>query len=220
MGLRHRLGAPAGLLLLGLVLAACAGPDGSSPASGRPAASAAATPAAPTGPTAAASAAPLDSPSCSGKATPALTEGPYFKPGSPERTSLLEPGMAGTRLVLTGRVLNRSCQPVTGAVLDFWQADASGSYDNSGYRLRGHQATGAGGSYTLTTVIPGEYPGRTEHIHVKVGAPGRPVLTTQLFFPGVARNSSDSIFDPALLVSLTDGTAGAKSASYDFVMPG
>jgi protocatechuate 3,4-dioxygenase beta subunit len=102
-------------------------------------------------------------------------------------------------------------------VLDFWQADGSGSYDNSGFRLRGHQSTDAGGAYTLTTVVPGEYPGRTEHIHVKVAAAGRPVLTTQLFFPGVARNSSDSIFDPALLVR-AGGSATGKIASFDFVL--
>src|SRR5437868_2244519 len=65
---------------------------------------------------------------CSGQPTPVQTEGPYFKPGSPARASLVEAGMAGTRLTLTGRVLTRTCQPVNGARLDFWQADASGSY--------------------------------------------------------------------------------------------
>jgi protocatechuate 3,4-dioxygenase beta subunit len=154
---------------------------------------------------------------CSGRPTPGLTEGPYFKPGSPERTSLLQPGVSGTQLVLTGTVLSVDCAPQSGAVLDFWQADGSGSYDNSGYRLRGHQTTDAGGRYTLTTVVPGEYPGRTEHIHVKVAAEGSPLLTTQLFFPGVARNSSDSIFDPALVVRLGDGATG-KTAAFDFVL--
>jgi hypothetical protein len=36
--------------------------------------------------------------------TPSMTEGPYFKTGSPERTSLIEPGVVGTRLVITGYV--------------------------------------------------------------------------------------------------------------------
>jgi protocatechuate 3,4-dioxygenase beta subunit len=69
--------------------------------------------------------------------TTAQTEGPYFKSGTPERTSLLEPEMPGTRLVLTGRVVTRSCAPVASARLEFWQADANGAYDNSGYRLEG-----------------------------------------------------------------------------------
>jgi protocatechuate 3,4-dioxygenase beta subunit len=154
---------------------------------------------------------------CSGRPTPAVTEGPYFKAGSPERSSLLQPGVSGTQLVLSGRVVATDCRPLSRVVLDFWQADGSGSYDNSGYRLRGHQSTDTGGRYTLTSVVPGEYPGRTEHIHVKVAAPSRPLLTTQLFFPAVARNSSDSLFDPALVVQLGDAVAG-KTASFDFVL--
>src|SRR5205085_9577000 len=71
--------------------------------------------------------------------TPAETEGPYYKRSTPERTSLWEPGMAGTRLRLSGQVLTRDCRPVPAALLDFWQADAAGAYDNAGYRLRGHQ---------------------------------------------------------------------------------
>jgi len=156
---------------------------------------------------------------CPTQLTPAQTEGPYFNPGSPARTSLIESGMAGTRLVLSGRVLTPACAPVAGATLDFWQADAAGSYDNSGYRLRGHQLTDAVGRYSLETILPGQYPSRTEHIHVKLGAPGKAVLTTQLYFPDVARNQQDSIFDPHLLVTMQD-TATGKAATFDFVTSG
>ena len=156
---------------------------------------------------------------CSGQPTPAQTEGPYFKPGSPMRTSLVEPGMAGTRLALSGRVLSRDCRPIAGARLDFWQADASGSYDNAGYRLRGNQTTGSDGRYALDTVVPGEYPGRTEHIHVKVQPAGGGTLTTQLYFPGVSRNQQDSIFDPRLLLTVKTSPSGL-TAIYDFVLNG
>jgi protocatechuate 3,4-dioxygenase beta subunit len=149
--------------------------------------------------------------------TPALTEGPYFKAGSPERTSLLEPGMPGTRLVLTGYVLTADCQPVAGALLEFWQADANGNYDNTGYTLRGHQFSDAAGRYQLETVIPGLYPGRTEHIHFKVQAPNGPVLTSQLFFPEVAANQSDSIFDPSLVLALQPSADG-YTAAFNFVV--
>jgi uncharacterized protein (TIRG00374 family) len=153
--------------------------------------------------------------SCSGRATPAQTEGPYFKAGSPQRTALVEPGMPGTRLQVSGRVLTLECQAVAGAVLDFWQADAAGAYDNSGYRLRGNQVTDASGGYSLDTIVPGEYPGRTRHIHVKVQVPGKKLLTSQLYFPGEARNQQDSIFDAALLMDVHDSGSG-RAAVFDF----
>lgn len=149
--------------------------------------------------------------------TPSATEGPYFKPGSPERKSLLEPGVVGDRLNLTGRVLTRSSKPVAGSLLDFWQADGNGRYDNVGYMLRGHQFTDEQGRYRLETVVPGIYPGRTRHIHVKVQAPNGTVLTTQLFFPNEESNQADSIFNPELLVSINE-TEGGKEARFDFVL--
>jgi protocatechuate 3,4-dioxygenase beta subunit len=145
------------------------------------------------------------------------TEGPFYTPRTPRRRSLLEPGMPGKRLVISGRVITTDCRPLAGALLDFWQADAGGAYDNDGFRLRGHQLTDARGRYRLETVVPGLYPGRTRHVHVKVKAPGRPLLTTQLYFPGVAANADDPIFDRRLLVrSLRRGPRW--TASFDFVV--
>ena len=190
-----------------LALSACGQPSTSASTTSTPSSAASLSPAAAT------------TDACLTQSTPAQTEGPYFKPGSPARTSLIESGMSGTRLVLSGRVLTLACAPVAGATLDFWQADAGGTYDNSGYRLRGHQLTDAAGRYYLETILPGEYPGRTEHIHVKVRAPGKAVLTTQLYFPDVARNQQDSIFDPHLLVTMQD-TATGKAATFDFVTGG
>ena len=125
--------------------------------------------------------------------------------------------MAGTRLVITGQVLSTTCQPVGQALLDFWQADNAGAYDNAGFRLRGHQFTDANGRFTLETIVPGLYPGRTRHIHVKVQPPGRSILTTQLYFPGEARNASDGIFSPALLMAVSTPPTG-KEARFDFVV--
>jgi protocatechuate 3,4-dioxygenase beta subunit len=91
-------------------------------------------------------------------------------------------------------------------------------YDNSGFRFRGHQFTDAKGRYALTTVVPGLYPGRTRHIHLKVQAPGDPVLTTQLFFPGVAANRSDGIFTSETLVRGWRRVNGRRVARFDFVL--
>jgi len=136
--------------------------------------------------------------------TPASTEGPYFTAGSPERASLLEAGMPGTVLVLSGYVLTSECQPLANVKLDFWQADANGVYDNQGYTLRGHQFTDENGFYELTTVIPGQYPGRTEHIHFKVTSPGGNELTSQLYFPESTGNTGDTIFKPELLIEIEE----------------
>ena len=150
--------------------------------------------------------------------TPELTEGPYFTANSPERASLLEDGMVGTKLVITGYVYTTDCQPVANALLDFWQADANGVYDNSGYNFRGHQFTDANGYYQLTTVVPGIYTGRTEHIHVKVQAPNGKLITSQLFFPGVAENDTDRIFDQGLLLAIQESSDG-QQAQFNFVVP-
>ena len=149
--------------------------------------------------------------------TPAQTEGPYFTPSSPERTSLLEPGMEGTTIVLTGYVLGTNCQPVAGALLDWWQADDRGQYDNVGYTLRGHQFTDETGRYSLETVVPGLYPGRTRHYHLKVQAPNRPVLTTQLYFPNEAANRRDGIYRPELELDVQDGADG-KVGRFNVVL--
>ena len=156
-------------------------------------------------------------PTCNGVATPSQTEGPFYKPNSPERTSLRESGLSGTPLTVTGYVLSRTCQPIAHALLDFWQADSNGNYDNTGFRLRGHQYTDKQGGYSLDTFVPGEYPGRTRHIHVKVQAPGQPVLTTQLYFPGEARNDSDGIFSPELLMQVQQTTNG-QLAMFNFII--
>ena len=115
-----------------------------------------------------------------GTITPRETEGPFFKTNTPQRITLIEPGSNAPKLVVTGRVLTRDCEPVKGALLDFWHADEQGDYDNRGYRYRGHQFTDADGRYRLETILPAVYPGRTRHNHVKVQRPGGSVLTTQL----------------------------------------
>lgn len=147
--------------------------------------------------------------------TPPAVEGPFYRPGTPLRTSLLEPGLAGERVVLEGRVVDTACRPVAGAVVDLWHADAAGEYDLAGYRCRGHQLTDAAGQFRFETVVPGRYGSRTRHFHVKVGTPEGPLLTTQLYFPGEPRNAADPLFDERLLVVHENG-----SARYDFVIGG
>ena len=149
--------------------------------------------------------------------TPAQTEGPYFKPNSPERRTLVEPGLGGTPLTITGRVVTPACAPIAGVLLDFWQADHDGQYDNAGFGLRGHQYTDRDGSFSLTTIVPGLYTGRTRHVHVKAQAPNHPVLTTQLYFPGEPRNTRDSPVHEGAAARSGRGGRG-KDARFTFVL--
>ncbi len=144
------------------------------------------------------------------------TEGPYFTLDSPEKADFSGDVDQGSPLVLTGTVVDTACRPVARAVVDFWHADADGQYDNDGYRLRGHQFSADDGAYALTTIVPGLYPGRTRHIHVKVQAPDGPLLTTQLYFPDEAGNAGDAIYDSALLMAITRGDP--QRASFTFVI--
>lgn len=151
------------------------------------------------------------------EATVPQTAGPFYTPSSPERRSLLEAGMNGRRLSVSGFVYSTDCQPIPRALLDFWQADDAGVYDNVGYRLRGHQIADDEGRFELETIVPGLYPGRTRHIHVIVRAPNGPVLTTQLYFPEEPANATDGIFDPALVVDVAEET-DAEAAFFTFVL--
>jgi protocatechuate 3,4-dioxygenase beta subunit len=149
--------------------------------------------------------------------TPAETEGPYFRPHSPERASLIEPGVEGTKLVLSGTVAGVTCGFVAHALLDFWQADARGAYDGVGFRLRGHQFTAADGRYRLETIVPGPDDDRTRHLHVRVQAPGKAVLTTQLFFPDEPLNARDALFRAELVIKIADGKDG-KTGTFKFIL--
>jgi protocatechuate 3,4-dioxygenase beta subunit len=148
-------------------------------------------------------------------ATPPRTEGPYFKPKSPERRRIRDERTAGTPFVVSGRVLSTRGAPVAGARIDVWQADGNGAYDLEGFGLRGHQFTETDGTYRVETVVPGYYPGRTRHVHVKVEPVGAAGLTTQLFFPGDPGNARDPLYSTWLRMRLLEGGA---AGTFDFVV--
>ncbi len=149
--------------------------------------------------------------------TPRQTEGPFFKPRSPERADLIEPGMKGRPIELAGFVLDPACRPLAHALLDLWQADDAGDYDNAGFRLRGHQFTDAEGHYRFRTIVPALYPGRTRHFHLKVQPPGGRLLTTQLYFPDEPMNRRDGLFRKELLMRVAPASQDLD-ARFDFVL--
>jgi protocatechuate 3,4-dioxygenase beta subunit len=149
--------------------------------------------------------------------TPQETVGPAFEPNSPLKNNFRESGVTGVLVTLTGFVLDRKGKPIKGALVDFWHADADGQYDFNGFRCRGHQFSEGNGRYELQTILPGIYPGRTRHYHVRLQGPPGPVLTTQLYFPGEPRNNSDFLFRRDLLLNVRDTDQG-RLANFNFVL--
>lgn len=155
--------------------------------------------------------------------------GPYYRAGAPFRTDLTESGMAGTRITVSGRVLDADCVPIADALVDLWQADDTGDYDNDGvndpppetFVLRGRMNADGDGAYSFRTIIPGRYLNgaqyRPAHLHVTVSAPGFLSLTTQLYFEGDPYNEVDPWYLPGLELALADA-GGEKVSSFDFVL--
>ncbi len=99
--------------------------------------------------------------------------GPFYEPNSPERS------VTGRGLVITGRVASaKGCAPLPGAQLARWSANPRGDYDAE---HRGAQRADGTGRYRYETDLPGRYPGRPLHLHVRVTAPGHKPLITQLY---------------------------------------
>jgi protocatechuate 3,4-dioxygenase beta subunit len=124
--------------------------------------------------------------------TARATEGPYYLPQRIDRMDISD-GLPGVPLELQLRVMNPAAQRLSAVRVDVWHCDAQGNYSgfddrrDAGGRtrryLRGTQHTDVEGDVRFHTVWPGWYPGRTTHIHFKVIAGERALLTSQLYLP-------------------------------------
>jgi protocatechuate 3,4-dioxygenase beta subunit len=152
-------------------------------------------------------------------ATSRMSEGEHYRSGSPEKVALVEPGMSGTRLLLTGYVLLPDCRAADGAVLDVWQADADGAYDDAGTRLRGVFRADAFGRYAIDTIMPGVHDDRPPHLHMKLAeGPNGRIVTVCMFFAGDPRNESDRAYRPEVAAAVTEGPDGSLVARFDAVV--
>ncbi|MCT4623839.1 MAG: T9SS type A sorting domain-containing protein [Schleiferiaceae bacterium] len=137
-------------------------------------------------------------------------QGPFYTANAPTmiNNQLALPNEPGTRLIISGIVQTLDCTNVIpNTVIDVWHADDAGTYDNTGFNLRGITQSNAQGFYTFETILPGKYLNgsmyRPSHIHFKITPPGFPTLITQLYFQG----DTDIPADAA--ASLTSGTYDA-----------
>ncbi|NUU25687.1 MAG: catechol 1,2-dioxygenase [Streptomycetaceae bacterium] len=175
-------------------------------------------------------------------------EGPYYVPGAPslpaDATLPMRPDEPGTHLLFQGRVTDLDGNPVPGATIELWNADADGLYSQFApgipeWNLRGAVAVGADGAYRIRTIEPAPYQIPTDgacgalieaagwhawrpaHLHVKVTAPGRQPITSQLYFVGDEHLADDiaSAVKPELVLDPVPAADGnGREVVYDFVL--
>lgn len=147
--------------------------------------------------------------------TPKQTLGPFYPVMSQADTDWdlthiqgRHAGPLGKVIYVVGTVTDNNCDPVAGALVEIWQACASGRYNHPGdtsglpldqnFQYWGRALTDAAGQYKFKTVIPGDYPAddhwqRPPHIHYKVTKRAYRELVTQMYFEGNPLNDDDQI---------------------------
>ena len=179
------------------------------------------------------------------RGTPKQALGPYYLEEAPwiEDGELAKPDEEGDRLFLTGAVRDVDGNPIPGAILDWWQADAKGRYSAfdippaTNMNLRGRMYAKEDGGYALHTVVPAAYPiphdgptgrlvealgwhpWRPAHIHLKASGDGYDTLITQIYFEGDEFIDSDvgRMARHDLALELEPNGAG-MSANFDVVL--
>ncbi len=151
-------------------------------------------------------------------------EGPFYRKDAPFRAKLAE-GLKGDPLAISGKVLAPDGTLLKDAVVDVWQADKEGDYDNESdkYLLRGRLRTDKDGLYTYETVMPGQYDlgesKRPAHIHYKVAVDGHKKLTTQLYFKGDKYIEKDPFVRKSLIIELKkDEEKKRLAGTFDIVL--
>ncbi|NKE48742.1 intradiol ring-cleavage dioxygenase [Roseomonas frigidaquae] len=174
--------------------------------------------------------------------TPAQTEGPYYPRAIPadadadlRRVAGLGQVAQGRPLLLAGQVRNLDGAALPGAVVEIWQADHAGIYlhpregrlvqRDTGFQGYGRVRADAEGRYAFRTIRPGQYPGRTPHIHLRAHPPaGGPALTTQVYFPDEPMNARDGLLRRvaeerrALLLARLSTTDEGQRAGFDIIL--
>ena len=170
-------------------------------------------------------------------ATPSTVEGPFHIPNAPEVAH--GASMAGTApgipCFVSGTVRGLDGRPVAGAILDLWQTDGEGLYEEQRRTvepwMRGIYRTLADGSYSIRTVAPISYTipmdgpigalmertdvshMRPAHIHFAISAPGYHGVVTHLFQKGDEYIDNDVVYGvkAPLVVEFVKKPAGKAS---------
>jgi len=143
------------------------------------------------------------------QATTSHTVGPFFSIGLTrlKQDEIAGPGVAGERVVISGRILDGDGNPVPDALVELWQANSHGKYAHPddkqqkpvepGFTGYGRMPTTDDGGFRFTTIKPGPVPGpdgkpQAPHIAVSVFSRGlQRRLVTRIYFPDEPANAAD-----------------------------
>jgi len=163
--------------------------------------------------------------------TPTTTDilGPFYRPGSPIRTSLRLPNSNGKPIVFKGYIYKENGKtPINNALVEIWHCDENEVYDNTSdeYKYRGGQRTKADGKYEFKSILPVPYKAapndetswRPAHIHMRVSVPNQQDLITQIYFKDGKYVETDKwASDPkAVNRILTISKNNARESEIDF----
>lgn len=149
-------------------------------------------------------------------------EGPFYISDAPVRSDLDVHDDAGTKLFVSGSVVDGLCVPIANAVIEVWHADPAALYDDSAQmRYRGQFATDKDGNYAFSSLVPGHYLNdgqyRPAHLHIKIWVKGNEVLTTQLYFSGDKYNKDDPWYSVEKEMTMTkDAKNDAWTSEFTF----
>jgi hydroxyquinol 1,2-dioxygenase len=177
--------------------------------------------------------------------TEATVFGPFHVEGAPryENGADIANGAAGEPCLVRGRVLGLRGEPVAGATVEVWQADARGNYDVQYEGLGHHQArgvlrSGPDGRFEFRSVLAesypiphdgpvgellgatGRHPWRPAHLHFMIVADGYERLVTHVFRSGDQYLDSDAVFGvrESLVADWRKQADGSYLLEYDFVL--
>ena len=169
--------------------------------------------------------------------TPAQTEGPFYplnRPAGIDNDLVHVAGQTGAAsgelTTVTGKVLDTGGRPLSGVLVEVWQANAHGRYHDSrdhssqplDPRFKGYGTclTDAEGAYTFHTIKPVAYTGRAPHIHFAVESKSVPRLITQMYVDGAPENARDFVLrglsaaERKRVIIALDHIAGAQDAAW------
>jgi protocatechuate 3,4-dioxygenase alpha subunit len=153
-----------------------------------------------------------------------MTTGPFFpvdfSTGANDLTRIGGKTAEGDAIDLTGRVTQLDGRALDNVLIEIWQADAAGRFDNPDFCGWGRAATDDQGVYRFRTIRPGSPPGRLPHVNVLVLYSGlMRQLQTVIFFG----NGRDPVLDAvpaARRTLLVAEKVDAKAYRFDIRLRG